>query len=355
MTRDEMQQLAADTLKRDRRLICQWATGAGKSNVVLKFLSDNPGMTALILVPEKNNIDNWLYEFDKFGVSTLGVTIACYASYHKFRDTQWGLLVFDEAPHINTELRLEIGESVYGDYILALGAVLSLDERLSLEMLYGKFSVSTLTLPEAIRRKYIKPPMVYVLHLMMEGKVKEQYKKISESVTKAVATYEASSSEWNRRRMLQAGSLRKRFLGEQKSEALNYLCNKLYEHKRRFICFCSSIQQAEELGKDRAFTSQSPASMNHLEKFNNHEIDSLFVVGKLIEGQNLKDIDAGIIGQLGGTERITVQEIGRIVRGDNPVIYVPVFDDTKDSSFLYTLTSNIPMEYIKHYNFKYTF
>ena len=91
--------------------------------------------------------------------------------------------------------------------------------------------------------------------------------------------------------------------------------------------------------------------MRLLEKFNDHDINSLYVVGKLIEGQNLKDIECGVIVQLGGTERITVQSIGRIMRSDNPVIYVPVFDGTKDDSFLYTLTDNIPDNCIKHYKF----
>ena len=75
------------------------------------------------------------------------------------------------------------------------------------------------------------------------------------------------------------------------------------------------------------------------------------MVGKLIEGQNLNDIDCGILGQIGGTHRITVQEMGRIMRSQNPIIYIPIFDDTKDESFLRTATDNVPMEYISHYNF----
>jgi superfamily II DNA or RNA helicase len=151
--------------------------------------------------------------------------------------------------------------------------------------------------------------------------------------------------------MLSFGSERKRFLGSVKENALRVICDRLTAKDRRFICFCSSIQQAVTLGGDNAFTSQSAKSMRHLEKFNNHEIDSLFVVGKCIEGQNLRDIDCGVIGQLGGTQRITVQEIGRVIRSENPVIYTFVFDDTKDDSFLYTLTANIPADCIKHYKF----
>lgn len=367
MTRDELQERAAFTLQNTKRLICQWATGTGKSRVVLKFIENNPGITTLILVPEKNNIDNWYQEFDKFGVSTVGVTVACYASYHKYKNTDWGLLVFDEAPHINTDLKLDVCSSVTGEYVLALGAVLTEEERLSLESIYGSFVLSRISLAEAIRQGYVRPPTICILHLEMDninrvhkhnGRIltaKEKYDALQDTVKQTVNAYGANATEWNKMRMLRAGNVRKRFLGEQKTEAMGYLCQKLREKNKRFLCFCASIQQAEHLGKDKAFTSESPAAANHIERFNNHEIDSLYVVGKLIEGQNLRDIDAGIIGQLGGTERITIQSIGRILRGDKPIIYVPVFDDTKDMSFLYTLTANIPMEYIKHYNFKYNY
>ena len=152
--------------------------------------------------------------------------------------------------------------------------------------------------------------------------------------------------------MLRAGNERKRFLGALKEDALRRVCDGLALKKKRFLCFCSSIEQANRIGKDHAFTSETPTSLKLLDKFNNHELDSLFVVGKLIEGQNLKDIEVGVIGQLGGTQRITVQSIGRVMRSPNPVIYVLVFDDTQDNSFLYTLTSSISKEYIKHYKFK---
>ena len=152
-------------------------------------------------------------------------------------------------------------------------------------------------------------------------------------------------------RMLRAGNERKRFLGSRKDQAIFRICQELNKKGKRYICFCSSIKQAEALSGDNAYTSKSPKSMEHLRRFNNHEINSLFVVGKLIEGQNLNDIECGIIGQLGGTQRITAQELGRVFRSKNPVVYVPVFDESKDDSFLYTLTASIPEEYIKHYNF----
>jgi len=363
MTRDELQKKAAELLELRKRLICQWATGCGKSGVVLEFLKKNPGTSVLIFVPEQNNIQNWYDEFEKFGVPSDTVTISCYASIHKYVNTSWGLVVFDEVPHIDTEKRFAICKNISGTYILALGAVVTDEEKNTLESLFGNFLVWRITLHHAIKWGLLPSPTINVIHMTMDNKVrsyyyqgksltaKQFYDVLHKKVQTAVDAFHNSPTKYNHTRMLSAGNERKRFLGKIKEEAAMKICYKLNKEKKRFICFCSSIQQAESLGKHRAFTSKTPRSLDILEEFNNGDINSLYVVGKLIEGQNLKNINCGVIVQLGGTNRITVQEIGRILRSDNPVVYIPVFDDTKDSSFLDTVTFNIPSECVKHYNF----
>lgn len=363
MNREELQGIAAHSLAKNKRLVCQWATGTGKSGVALRFLEANPGMDCLILVPEQNNIENWREEFRKFHVDDSKVTISCYASLHKYENTFWDLIVFDEVPHIDTEKRKTFCKALKGEYILALGAVIDDEEMATLEEVYGEFLVSTISLEKAMKMGILSSPKVTVLHMSLDntdprfwyyGRLyteKQMYDVYEREVTKAVTAYNNNSIPFLKQQMLRAGNSRKRFLGSLKEEALRKICTKLEQKGRRFLCFCSSIEQANSLGGDKAFTSKSAKSLRHLERFNNHEINSLFVVGKLIEGQNLKDIDCGVIGQLGGTKRITVQEIGRILRSDNPLIFVPMFDDTKDGSFLYTLTASIPASCIKHYKF----
>lgn len=362
MDRNELQKQAVMLLERDKRLLCQWATGVGKSNVVLKFLQRHPGYYCLILVPEQNNIQNWLDEFAKFNVPTDNVQIICYASFHKYERTQWNLLVFDEAPHLDTQKRLKIGSSVKGNYVLALGAVIDDDETYALEACYGKFTKNYISLKQAIQWKILPCPTVNICHISLDNKnkkylykgvmytAKEMYDIHQNNVDKAVGMYNISATSIHKRRMLSMGSARKRFLGTLKTEAVQMLCDKLTEHHKRFLCFCVSIAQARELGGDLAFTSKTPASAKLLERFNNHEIDSLYVVGKLIEGQNLTDIEHGVITQLGGTSRITVQSIGRIMRSKEPVIWIPIVFGTKDDSFLRTVTYEIPEDYIHHYN-----
>lgn len=318
-------------------------------------------MTCLILVPEQNNIKNWEEEFRKFQVSMSNVTIACYASFHKFQKTNWDLLVFDEVPHIDTELRRAVCESVKGEYVLALGAIVDEEERASLEQAYGAFEISTVTLAQGIEWGIIPKPLICVIHLELDNTkkrfyvqgqfctAKEKYLLINGKLEKAKEAYAEDESFPNHQKMLRCGNERKRFLGQMKEEAVKNLCKKLDENKRRYLCFCPSIKQANVIGGKHAFTSKTPRSMKILDMFNNHEIDSLFVVSKLIEGQNLVDIERGVITQLGGTPRITVQCIGRILRSKNPIVYIPVFDNTKDDSFLYAVNSNIPADCIKHY------
>lgn len=363
MTREQLQTNAVELLEKEKRLICQWATGTGKSNVALLFLKKHPDSTCLIFVPEQNNIDNWIFEFQKFNIPLAKIEIACYASVHKYENTSWDLIVFDEVPHIDTDRRRYFTESINGNYILALGAVIEDEERFALQKNYGQFAVSSVSLREAIAWKILPSPLVNICHIHLDTRArvfwhsgrlyteKELYDTLQNEVQIAVDNFNLHSNSFNKQKMLRAGNTRKRFLGARKEDVVRIICSDLQKQNKRFICFCSSIKQAESLGKENTFTSKTPKSEKTLERFNAHEIDSLFVVGKLIEGQNLVDIDCGIITQLGGTSRITVQEVGRVLRSKNPVIWIPVFDGTKDDYFLKTLTNNIPNSYIKHYGF----
>ena len=354
MDRNEFYNIAVKYLESSKRLICQWATGTGKSQVALRFVNTHPGIHSLIVVPEADNIKNWRNEFKKFSISDDNVDIICYASLHKYKNTEWDLLVLDEMPHMDTDKRKEILNTVKSQFVLALGAVITFDERQSLESVYGPFVKSEISIEQAIKMNILPIPIVNIVHLKFDeqrrywvnGKYinqKQHYDIIHKKVENAVNKHNETKSAFFRKKMFT--------LGDAKTAKAKEICQMLQKKGKRFLCFCSSIQQTVDIGGELSFTSLTPTSKKLLDKFNSKEINSLYVVGKLIEGQNLVDIDCGIIVQLGGTDRITVQEIGRILRSENPVVYVLVFDDTKDDGFLYTLTSNIPKEYIKHYNF----
>ena len=86
--------------------------------------------------------------------------------------------------------------------------------------------------------------------------------------------------------------------------------------------------------------------MSVIDSFNTKQIDSLFAVGMLQEGQNLTDIEAGIIVQLDGQERAFVQKFGRSLRADDPVQFIFYYKDTRDMDYLDNVLEGINNEYI---------
>ena len=143
---------------------------------------------------------------------------------------------------------------------------------------------------------------------------------------------------------LQAGNKRKILLGEAKKDAVKVLLDKLED--KRYICFCTNIKQAEELGGNEAVHSKNSKSFDVLDSFNNKEIDHLFAIKMLQEGQNLVDIQAGIIIQLDGEERTFVQRFGRSMRADSPIQFIFYYVGTRDEEYLNNALQDIDKQYI---------
>ena len=73
--------------------------------------------------------------------------------------------------------------------------------------------------------------------------------------------------------------------------------------------------------------------------------NSIFAVGMLTEGQNLVDIDAGIIIQLDSKERSYLQKSGRVLRSKEPEQYIFYYKNTQDEKYLSTIIEDIPKEF----------
>ena len=86
--------------------------------------------------------------------------------------------------------------------------------------------------------------------------------------------------------------------------------------------------------------------MGIIDDFNTKKIDNLFAVGMLQEGQNLTDIEAGVIVQLDGQERAFVQKFGRSLRATDPIQFIFYYKDTRDTEYLENVLEGINEEYI---------
>ena len=120
----------------------------------------------------------------------------------------------------------------------------------------------------------------------------------------------------------------------------------------RYICFCGSIEQADILGKNNSIHSKKDNSAEIIDKFNNKEINNLFAVGMLQEGQNLNDNEVGIIVQLDGQERSFIQKFGRSLRAEDPTQYIFYYKNTRDTEYLQNVLEGINESYIQELNYE---
>lgn len=402
MTKEELQVLPLSLIKQSNKVILQWCTGLGKSKAAINMANylinkepiNKNSFSILLVVAEITHKSNWKVEFDKWGIETNNITVECYASLKKYRNNHYDLIIFDEAHHLGSDLRKDILTELHAKNIILLSATLS-DQLIEiLTEIYGEFVTSKITLKEAIDWKLLPIPKVYLIPLTLNNtqynctiieewgkkekriiykcKFHERWKYLKDKKKYSNIKLEISCTQqqkydylsdkfnyWKRQyfltqaehvktKMLQTGLERKRFLGECKTDYVKLLLYKL--RNKRYICFCTNIEQAELLGNKNAIHSEKKDSLEILNNFNLKKINNLFAVGMLQEGQNLVDIEAGIIVQLDGQERAFIQKFGRGMRAEDPIQFIFYYKNTKDMDYLQNVLEGIDENYIVKIN-----
>lgn len=399
MTKEELQIQSLPLIKRSNRVALQWCTGLGKSKMAIdmaNYLADKEfeeyeePLNVLLVVAETAHKSNWKIEFDRWGLKTDNVVMECYASLKKYRNSYWDLVIFDEAHHLGSDLRMDVLTELHARNIILLSATLPDQVMQAVTGVFGEFVTSKVTLKQAIEWGILPAPKVYLIPLTLDSTypnctIIEEWGKKEKRVTHKCKFHERweylknknkypnvtleisctqqrkydylsdqfeywrsqffrTRQEFIKNKWLQVGSKRKRFLGESKTQAVRLLLHKIQD--KRFICFCTSIEQAELLGGKNAIHSKKDNSLDIIDDFNTKKIDNLFAVGMLQEGQNLTDIEAGVIVQLDGQERAFVQKFGRSLRATDPVQFIFYYKNTRDTEYLENVLEGINEEYI---------
>lgn len=380
----------------ERNILLSWATGVGKSFAAISIQSRMNAKNTLICVAEIAHIDNWIAEYNKHNFSNLlkTTTIICYDSLHKYTNTNFDLIINDECHHI-TDLRASYLDTIKVRKIINLSATVSFGEKLMLANLWGELYEHTVTLDEAISVGIIPPPTINICQLELNNverdcvilfprgksptheveciypdrkkfifgelhkgaliKIKatqqEQYTFYTDQMDFYKNRYNSGGTNFDRITWLRYGSERKRALANLKTKAIIKLVNKV--HKRKYICFCGSIDQAELVGEGKVIHSKMTKRQKDkiLSDFQEGTIKSLFAVDMLKEGVNLSDIEIGIIAQLDGQERSFIQKMGRALRNPvNPEVYILYFKDTQDEEYLKKAISKLDPKYVKSLN-----
>jgi superfamily II DNA or RNA helicase len=375
----------------------QWATGVGKSRAAIELcnkvritLHREPSI--LLIVAETAHKKNWENEFIKWGASFTNITIECYASLKNYKNSNYDIVIFDEAHHLSSDLRLDIVDSIKADYVFLLSATLSDNFMIALSGIFSKFITSKVTLKEAISNKWLPKPKIYIIPInlsntLLTGEIVEKWGKGSHKIRCVYADrwkylkrkssypntelhilcsqkqeydyyterfeywkqcYYNSRMVYMRNQWMLAGSKRKRFLGDSKTSVAKGILSLI--HNKRYICFCSSIKQAESLGGKNCIHSKKKDSLTVIDSFNKGDINNLYAVGMLQEGQNLNNIEADIIIQLDGKERAFIQKFGRGLRAEDPIQFILYYKGTRDEEYLNALLPGIDNKYINYVN-----
>ena len=402
MTRDEINKKSIKLATNNKIVALEFATGVGKSKIALDiintlFTTNVPSI--LLVVAELAHFDNWKNEANKWGYDKLWDTITCvtYASLKKHKELKYDIIILDEAHHIGSDLRLDVIDNIQFDKMLLLSATLGgyLKQYMS-NMFNTQIKSYEITLQQAIDWGILPKPKIYLIPLTLNttnvsekiieewGKapLRKRYKctyqerweyiknkkKYPNVILEISCTpyqkyiyltekfeyfkkfYFRNRNEAVKNKWLQLGSQRKRFMSELKTPIVKKFLN--FVTNSRYICFCGSIEQADILGKNNSIHSKKDNSAEIIDKFNNKEINNLFAVGMLQEGQNLNDIEVGIIVQLDGQERSFIQKFGRSLRAEDPTQYIFYYKNTRDTEYLQNALEGIDKNYIQELNYE---
>lgn len=402
MTRDEINKKSIKLATNNKIVALEFATGVGKSKIALDIISTlftTNVPSILLVVAELAHFDNWKNEAIKWGYDKLWDTITCvtYASLKKHKELKYDIIILDEAHHIGSDLRLDVIDNIQFDKMLLLSATLGgyLKQYMS-NMFNTQIKSYEITLQQAIDWGILPKPKIYLIPLTLNTinvseKIIEEWGKaplrkrykctyqerweyiknkkkypnvileisctpyqkyiyLTEKFEYFKKLYFRNRNEAVKNKWLQLGSQRKRFMSELKTPIVKKFLN--FVTNSRYICFCGSIEQADILGKNNSIHSKKDNSAEIIDKFNNKEINNLFAVGMLQEGQNLNDIEVGIIVQLDGQERSFIQKFGRSLRAEDPTQYIFYYKNTRDTEYLQNALEGIDKNYIQELNYE---
>ena len=345
-------------------------TGFGKSRcgvLAIEHVLKNGG-NALILVPTVQLQDQFIDEFDKWGVSTDNVEILCYQSAYKLKDNNYSVVLCDEVHlGLSPQYRKFFENNTYRN-LLCMTATLPEDEEYR-ELLHDLAPVRyKITLDQCVDMGIVAPYNIYCKALSLTPAEKDEYKKINNSFV----YYKYQLGQFD------AFDEAKRLLADKnahpadkKSAVLFY---KAMRDRKKVVDFASNKVAVfqnlvfENMGSkilafsgandftDELCASVDPLSAAYhsnktkkqrekaLEDFKTGAINVLCSTKALNQGLDIPDANMGIICGITSKALSMIQRVGRLVRfQENKIgeIYILYVKDSQEEKWLKNATRSL--------------
>lgn len=383
MTRDEIR---TDILSSTSNcVLAELPTSVGKSRVALDFMHDrNVTGKILIVIPRKVLKNTWEKEFEKWGYESYfnQVTFTTYISLPKHTEEEFNLVIFDECHHLSARARDAVCD-LKSDYYVLLSATITKALRIEIQALFPNIECFKISMKQAIEDEILPDPKVYLMPLELgnefnseeiwinqkKGRVPkvipfagrfnarkdksntylirctpaQYYQDLSGLVSFYKKAYMKTNngimySKWQR-----AAKDRLLWLSNQKNGIVLNLLEKL--KGKRTLTFCNGVEQTKLLGK-YCINSKEKKASEYLEKFNEGKIEHITACDMLNEGVNLVNCQVGIFAMINGSETMILQKNGRILRHQDPIIYIIYYKDTREEELVNEIITNYNQELI---------
>lgn len=356
----------------------QLPTSFGKSKIAIDLIKESVPYngTLLIVIPKLVLIDNWKAELSKWELPEhIKVTFSTYVSFYKHAGL-WDCIVLDECHHF-TEKCLEASESFNSRKVIAMSATISREAKWRLTDAFQGIKRYAVSAREAIDDAILPDPKVLLIPLMLDNRESNQriiknkskpgqpvelayknrfdaryyknrpvhisctqqewYNYTTEMVEWWKKQFISTQQPFQRNNWLREAKKRLDWLAMQKTPFVLKLLKNLEEY--RTLTFCTSIEQTQWLG-EYCVHSKNKLSDFILNKFNNGEINHITACSMINEGVNLVHCQVGVYANIGSSEIVEVQRLGRILRHNNPLIIIPYFTGTREEEIVNKMLRN---------------
>lgn len=372
MNRQDVKNLALQELDKHRCLVLELATGFGKTSIAIALMNkicdkvwkhENDSTTILIIVAKVVHKQTWLNEIEKWGgLKTDNVVIECYESLHKYKNAVFDAVVLDEAQHLSENRRAILETIRVQENLICLSATIKKELKDYLKFKYNAYFI-TCSIKNAIDNNVLPEPTIYLLALNLDDNSYSYKSKLFskesivtqkgyyDNITTVTEYYKSKFFTTNNERFktlwLSTAGKRLKWLAKQKENLVKVILR--YIGHTRSLTFCSSVAQAEVLGKYN-ITSKNKESYDNLEKFNKGIIHHITACSILNEGVNLNNCKVCLFCSLSSSDIVIKQRFGRSLRHKSPIIIIPYFRHTREEEIAYKMIEEYDKTSIVHIN-----
>lgn len=329
------------------------ATGGGKSKVAVDLCEELiykfPECKILLAVPTENLKENWLKEFQKWGVYEYDIRqhirMECYVSLSKIKDEVIDFLIMDEGHNITPNNAEVFNQNTIKSCLLLTATEPNNVIKNALIQNHKLTPVYKLSLDQAVSLGIVAPFDIVVVNTKLNV-----VDKNIKGGTKDKPFYQSEASAYaylSRMTMVRPSKMtyinRYRFFCAlpSKTDAANMLLNHVIPKDLKTLIFCGSIDQAHDVC-EYSYHSRNK-KYDHLGEFKQNKINRLSCVEAINEGQDIDDLDCALIIQMNSNELDITQRIGRTIRfrpNHRGTIIVLCVGGTVDESWASTAMRN---------------